>query len=255
MSATHEHIRRGPNRGLVALLVVAALLAIVTPAGAGPNDSPLPRPQLLGIGILNSNVRVTNTAAEPVPVSVMGSPTVGISPGANTVQVAGTPTVGISPGANTVQVAGTPTVGIAGTVPVAVVVPSDRWSAVASLDIGDGSGNTCNNCDDAVLLDVPDGKVAVVEHVSMEMRSTPGAVFDVTLGPGGVLHYVQSAYLDTDALGRRVYAGSQPVTLYVPSLPGATGELAAHAFSIGGLEPSFRTTIQLRVTGYYVDAP
>src|SRR5207253_7569163 len=62
---------------LTIIPVAAGLAAIaLTPAAAAPPAAS------------DKDVRVVNTPAEPVPVAVQGTPTVGISASANTVRIA-----------------------------------------------------------------------------------------------------------------------------------------------------------------------
>jgi hypothetical protein len=68
---------------IAALVVLAGVLAAASPAGAGPANTE------------GKDVRVVNLPEEPIPASIVGTPTVSLT---------GTPTVGLDPSANTVQV-------------------------------------------------------------------------------------------------------------------------------------------------------
>lgn len=191
------------------------------------------------------DVRVVNTPTEPVPVAVQGTPPVAIT---------NMPTVHLDSN----EVAVTNPVALAGPVEVRPAAPVEVFYRHVSLRFGPSSANNCLDCDIEPVLDVPDGKIAVIEHVSVWVGASTQAAPAIELGTSGGTHFTQFEYVDTDSFGFRHYVGSHQLKLVVPSTPGAAfGSEEVRAFLLAG---SFTTTpeppsalVELHVTGYLVD--
>lgn len=147
-----------------------------------------------------TQVFVTNDAAHPVPV-------------AGTVGISGTPRVHLD--SNQVEV--TNPVAVGGTVAVVPALPAEPFQAAANLRFGFGSLNPCVNCDDQILYDVPDGKVAVIQHVSVSSKATEHIVPQISITSaatsGDLTSSRRSTWTPTSAAaGSRWAASPRPST-------------------------------------------
>jgi hypothetical protein len=179
-----------------------------------------------------NDVRVVNTPAESVPVAVQGTASV-----AGTVEVTNVPTVRF----DTNQV-----------VPVRLLetAPSETFFVEAGLGAA-GSRR---------LLTVPEGRIAVIEHVSARVSSPVGTVPEVQIttlvadSAGSVsypgIHFLQLHYGGTQnyfSSEAWVYLASHPMKLSVP--PGGS----IYAVYLGAQAP--QAAAHVRVTGHYTPAP
>ena len=149
------------------------------------------------------DVIIRNTDAEPVPTRATG-----VTPVSGTVHL----------DSNQVEV--TNPVAVGGTVAVVPALPAERFEAAIQLRFGFNSLNPCVNCDDQILYDVPDGKVAVIQHVSVSSKATEHIVPEYSISAPGEFsagsHFIETHYVDTDERGRRVSVGSHAMTIYSP---------------------------------------
>ena len=111
-----------------------------------------------------------------------------------------------------------------------------------------GPGLPNGNTDFQVMLSVPEGKIAVIEHVSAEVTTGPDTVPRVTIStvafvPG---HYVQLNGVTAKQadVEYRVFLASHPIKLYAP--PGGQVTCRLEAVTSAGAD--------LLVSGYYVPA-
>jgi len=162
---------------LVALTGVVAVLAMTSSAigktrtDAGRRTSP------------TQNVLVTNTAAQPVPTAIVGTPSVSIE-GTPSVSVSGTPSVTLS-GTPSVAVTNTPTVNV-----VQTQTPFQQFVYGTATN-----GETCQ------AITVPAGKRITIESFSAEVDTGAGGatpeVFILTNArQGGGANLVRALALD-----------------------------------------------------------
>ncbi len=127
-------------KGTIAVLGALALLA------AAPSASGTTRGAEGKRVAPTQNVFVTNTAADAVPTSIVGTPNVSI---------AGTPSVSIL-GTPTVQLSGTPAVTVSGTPTVSVVPAQTPFQQIVFASTGGGG-------EDCVAISVPSGKILTIQ--------------------------------------------------------------------------------------------
>jgi len=151
------------KRSVVAVLAVVGFVLVATPTSAAPRRTAA------------TNVYVTNTTANPVPVKVSGTPNVSvtntpnvhvtntaavtISPTGNAVNV-GTPTVKLDPAHNTVQVSG----------PIQVQQPTPFHAYKFVTAPSSAGGKSC------VTFDLPAGTHDRVDHVTVTTYNDASAV-------------------------------------------------------------------------------
>ena len=162
----------------------------------------------------DSDVRVVNTPAEPVPVAVQGTPSVNVA-NVPAVSLSGTPVVRLSPAANVV------TVGNSSVAPVPMR-DVDRqirepFSITFENFINDGQQFT-----PAGTYTVPAGKRLVLEYVSLEgyLPLNQRMLFGMSVGVNnqGTIHFLSSTHQGTFLDGATQYeefVASQPVAIFV----------------------------------------
>jgi hypothetical protein len=150
-------IRHRPRFGARAGLVIGAALALV---GVGVGT-------VTGVSTAVSNVLVTNTAAQPVPVALAAGSAVSVNNLPATQAVSGTVTVGNLP--KTQDVSGTVNVATSAANPISVV----DETAAQSVGLRCGASITNGNGDvfatatqDGTPFSVPAGQRLVIEEVS-----------------------------------------------------------------------------------------
>jgi hypothetical protein len=243
------------RKGLVSIVVVSLLTTISASAAAqNPKDS-------------KGDVRVVNTAAEPVPVMVGGTPTVNVG-NTPTVNVAGTPTVNVGTlpavslsGTPTVNIGNTPTVTLAGTPTVSLGFQAEPFSAAAALNSGGNSGcggNTINAATVALFV-VPAGKNAVVEHASASYETPPQRAPRVSLNTGDpnnfsftYLAMMQAGVEANPFFSVNVQFASHSVRIY--ALAGTTIYAQHYINAHSGINEGC-THGTVTITGYLVPAP
>ncbi len=203
----------------LSLILVAAGFAAIAlmPAAAAPRAS------------TDKDVRVINTPAEPVPV-------------VGNVGVVGTPTVGLSPSANTVNIA-MPT----SPLPVQVTEVAPRQPVQVFKHVEPLPFDL-----EQPIYTVPAGKRLVVEYVStyMVIPVGSGAFANITTEVGGTTarHYLPMTEQTTyDAGTTEVSVGQQLTRLYAD--PGTTVVYEVHRNT-----GSLNTETEISFSGYLVDA-
>ena len=243
------------RKDLVSIAVGSLLATISASAAAQTNKDP------------KGDVRVVNTAAEPVPVTVVGAPIVNVGSlpavtlsGTPTVNVGNTPTVTLS-GTPTVNIGNTPTVALAGTPTVNLGFQAEPFSTSASLNSGGnpGCGGSIINAASAALFVVPAGKNAVVEHVSASYETPPQRVPRVYLNTSDPNNYfftylamMQAGVEANQFFSVNVQFASHPIRLYAPAGTTIYGSHYINAHS-GINEGCTHGTVT--ITGYLVPAP
>jgi hypothetical protein len=176
-----------------------------------------------------NDVRVVNTPAESVPVAVQG----------------------------TASVAGT--VEVTNVVPVRPLetAPRETFFVLRSIDIP--AGDCCDigplKTVDGQAWVVPEGKIAVLEHVSSRLKTTTGVEIIMELTSSGAGQQFGAHYIVFGSVQERVAAGvwtavrtaSQPLKLYMP----AGASISTTTTIAGGAEVSG----VVNATGYYAPAP
>ena len=184
----------------------------------------------------DKDVRVINTPAEAVPVTLNGTGTV-----RGDVNVINTPTVNVGsmPGVNVVN---TPTVKVDNTQPLRVVESSAREPFQSRIALADTIGGT-----GITGFTIPAGKRLVVEFVSAWM-SKPGGVF-ITIGEDGPgINLPVQTYLKNTGGGiADRFAASQEARLY------ATGTVRVISEVNSGLGGDHFGA--LTVVGYLIPTP
>lgn len=215
--------RPSAPRALIALGLTG--LAAVVIAAPGISTAAGEKPQ---------NVVVINDANTPVPVTPTGTAAV---------EVRNTPTV---------EIANMPTVQLAES------APTDPFSVQGSLDIGDNS-NTILGFDEATLLNVPAGKIAVIDFVSAFVETDADAIpaLKVVAENGASrsgAHYIELNYAETMSsqyvFDRRVYFASHPLSIIAQ--PGDEVSVSAylHHYPTNAV-----TSADVLLSGHYVAAP
>jgi hypothetical protein len=178
-------------------------------------------------------VLVTNTPDNPVPAAIVGTPAV-------TLSQSGPIAVDIGP--------------------LRDHAPAQPFDANVHLDAGISGWPL----DSAVLLEVPEGKTAVIETASAWFLSELGLVprLDISqaiIGVGSSRHYVALTQESTAAAPSRpddkrsIFAGTQTLRLYAP--PGSTVRANLFVPMLVQGDPTSQIVGTVSVTGYFVDTP
>jgi len=184
-----------------------------------------------------TDVFVTNTRANPVPVA--GTVDVGNLPEtqAVTVEQSGPIAVDIGPRDH---------------------VPAEPFEASAFLGAGIGGWPL----DSQVLVEVPEGKTLVIEFVSAWFIAEPGLVprLDISegiVGVGGSKHYVSMTQESTATapfrpnFHRSTFTGTEQIRLY--ARPGSTVRANLFVPLLLQGDPTAQVSGTVNVTGYFVD--
>jgi hypothetical protein len=198
---------------------IAASLVVLTVCASGALAADQPK----------TDVRVVNTPAESVPVAVQGTASV-----AGTVEV--TNVVPVRP----LETAPGETFFIHRT----IAIPAGHCCDIGPLKTLDGQ-----------VWVVPEGKIAVLEHVSSRLRTTTGVEIIMELESSGAGQVFGAHSIMFGSVQERVSAGvwsavwtaSQPLKLYLP----AGASLSTTTTIAGGADVSGA----VNATGYYAPAP
>lgn len=187
-------------------------------------------------------VKVVNTPAEPVPVtgSITGSVNVVNTPAVNAQQsgewnvgIVGTPTVGLSPSANTVKIDPSSALPVNNSA-------NQPFQSLRVFQIANGEREGFSS------FSGPNGKQLVIEYVSaIQTVPTDDVTFyriQTTAGGNSVTHYMPPVTVG----GERMLG--QQVKLYAD--PGTEVSVSAFRRSVGGL-----VTVNLIISGHLVDVP
>lgn len=196
--------------------------------------------------VADKDVRVINTAAEPVPVIAQGTTNI-----AGNVSIANTPTVNSKQsGAWNVGITGTPTVEVGNEASNPVLTRDvDRptaqpfqYVAIVTLGEGDGGQNT--------EIPVPSGKLLVIEQVSAfaivsaDQRLNFSILTHVAPDNAMRPHYLQSTKEEIGS-GTNLYTVSQQTRIYADT-PGAAARIT-RAGTTGTV------TARFTISGYFVN--
>jgi hypothetical protein len=182
------------------------------------------------------DVFITNTSANPVPV-------------------AGTVDVGNLPASQ--EVTGTVDVG---NLPAPDHAPAETFDAEAILAPGIGGFPV----DSEVLLEVPEGKTAVIETASAWFQGEVGFVPRVTIsqgiiGVGGSKHFLALSQQGVAAVPsdpdfqRAVFTGTEPLRMYAPAGSTVRADVFLPLLTQGQYSTS--TVAIVSVSGYFVSTP
>jgi hypothetical protein len=225
------------SRRRKALLVLAGVCAgaVVAPPGLAAAEK------------LVDNVFITNTPEQPVPVA--GTVNVGNLPASQ--EVTGTVNVGNLPATQAVTLDQS-----AGPIGVAVGdhAPAEPFHEQSLINA------TADGFDFVELLEVPEGKTAVIETVSASIIADTGNVPELFIDTQFFYHFVafdqQSAVSDPanpDATFITMFIATE--TLHLDAGPGTTVDalLTRRAATVDPARP--RLFGVLNVSGYFVDTP
>jgi hypothetical protein len=165
------------------------------------------------------NVFVTNTPADAVPTSIVGTPSVSIT-GTPSVSVSGTPSVSVS-GTPSVNVANTPTVNVAPT--------QTPFQQFVSASYGGGG----EGCDPIV---VPAGKQLTIQFFTAEAETNapPNVYLRIDASAGGGFNFVRPVALDLNPWnGAAKYVGSMSTTLVSGAASDPNGTTFSYQACIG----------------------
>ena len=213
------------RKGLIqaALGALVAALVLGAPAAWGKLDA---KPA--------DNVVVTNTAANPVPTTIVGTPAVTVS-GTPAVTLSGTPAVTLS-GTPTVNVGSLPALQLAGTPTVKVEPAREPYQTFVAASHSAGG-------EDCQPLAVPAGKRLVLEFVTVEAQSlaAPQVYLLITASDNTGGNLVRPIEFDFDAsAAANRWGASESVLLHGGSPAPGSLTFAYRLCMAGAVQGSFR---------------